>query len=174
MVDDESEAPSTPVAQKLNEIEERLSGLQVRPMLDNFDGVVSVQLYDEYADASPLPIVDGSERPAAKSARGKHCQVKLRLAADPKLAEGGVQKPVQIKNGKDSDSVTFHLAMESDNIEFKPELDRVTFSPRGQSRLVTFRFRAPDEDGKYDLFVEVSQRGRIITVVALTLVVGDG
>jgi hypothetical protein len=168
-----SKGDSSQLVQKLSAIEDRITSLQIRPVLDNFDGVVSVRLCD--VEGLNLQAVEGKDgRFSVRSDRSRHCQAILRIGAGQKLDDAGFEKPLQIKNGNDSDSVTFHVVIDSNEIDFKPDTDRVTFSPKGQSRLMRFSFRAPDKDGMFDLFAEVSQRGRTITVVALTLVVGDG
>jgi hypothetical protein len=178
----------------LSQLEDRIASLQVRPDLDNFDGIAVVRLCDSSGVVLPLedsPAVSaGTSAPADTAA-----EVIRHAAASPNSsvqalvtfdgsrstndgpsgsaasADGPFRASVRIKNGRESESVTFRVSVDSEKIEFTPATERTTFSARGRSRALPFSFKAPSTAGTYPIYVEVMQKRRLIQVVTASLVV---
>jgi hypothetical protein len=163
-----SDRPS--VLEKLADIEDRIAGLQSRPLLDNFDGVAVVQLSDRRGEL--LQEHKSSDNKLSAEAKGgQPCQLRLRLGTADSVNEKGLRQIVKIQNGNKTEAVTFNIIIDSDHVTPTPSSDRVTFSPSAYSRLMAFDFCAPDDPGSYDIFCEISQRGRTIAVLACNLIV---
>ena len=76
-----------------------------------------------------------------------------------------------IKDGNESDHVTFHVALDSETIVLEPRGAHCTFRPGRETPTLAFGFAAPEQAGRHDIFAEVTQKNRLLKVVAASLMV---
>lgn len=158
------------LAQAVNRLEDRIERLQMNPTLDNFDGIVAVRLCD--ASHNDLPLFHGEERAIPHAAPGQSCLAIVGFETE--IAENTYPfcSRVVIKDGKPSNTVSFDVALDSEIITFEPRGARFTFSSSASERFDrAFAFVAPLQAGREDIFIEVTQKNRLVQVVAATLMV---
>lgn len=158
------------VAGRIARLENQVATLTVRPELDRFDGIAIVHLWDD--KGGELPFVT-FPKAAAQTKGGKGLQAVVSLDGEVRSSSHAFHGRIEVKDGQESDSVTFRVAVESEKITFTPPSDRVSFDPHGRSRTMAFAFRAPEREGTYEIFVSVQQKNRLLQVVRVALLVKD-
>jgi len=99
--------------------------------------------------------------------------IRNRHAADePVTTEYGQR--IEIKTGNAVKVVSFDVTIDCRNIIFSPSVQMSTFTAKVGSSPLIFGFSAPQLVGKYDAFVEVSQKNRLIQVIPISIFVMDG
>jgi hypothetical protein len=158
------------VIRALAAIEDRLARLQVNPRLDNFAGVVVARLCDDAE--RDLPISDSENGKVPCAAPGQNCW--LLVIFDSQTAtrtDGLFQCPLVIKDGNDTDYVTFVVALDSEAIVFEPRGAQRTFQPTREKPTLAFAFTAPERTGLHDIFVEITQKNRLLRVMSAPVMI---
>jgi hypothetical protein len=154
------------------------------PRLDNFEGIISVRV--RIAGGNDLPIghynlrdpgdgqgvpieVEGVLLPPSSNG-----EVIVRFERPEDAVQNSFYDRIAITSGNPRKTVTFDVGVDSRSITFAPNRASSTFWANSRSPHLSFAFKTPTRPGKHDLFVEVSQKNRLIQVVPVSIVVaGD-
>ena len=133
-------------------IGERIENLLRGPVLDNYRGFVCARFTNE---TSPLQAGQGGE---------------LEVWLQPERpAEEVPAEAIDIRDGRDFEQATFEIALDSDDIKFKPRRLTLTVQPDEASSRLFFPFVAPAKAGEHKVWVQVFQKNRLIQVVEATI-----
>jgi hypothetical protein len=114
-----------------------------------------------------------------RAAAGQSCETRVQFAAvGHGRAEGKEDASeycarVEIKTGYDVRTVTFDVGIDSRNITFSERQHTVTFEAQAGSSPLIFGFTAPQKPGQHDVFIEVSQKNRLIQVIPISIIIAD-
>jgi GAF domain-containing protein len=147
--------------------------------LDNFDGLVTVRICDSDGKdlATQLTVEDGdpsnvTEIPVASPEQS--CQAIVRFETSPRDLSSVFQKRLLIRDGNPAETVSFDVVLDSNRIEFTPDHATTTLKSNSGSSSLSFAFKAPQEPGKDDILVEVSQKNRLVQVMRASMtILGD-
>jgi hypothetical protein len=163
------EAGNEEVLHALHSIQDLIGRLQTSPILDNFDGAVAIRLRNNQGGDLALTTVDGEIVPSAPTSESCRAFVIFEARADK--GDCVFQRRILINDGKDSPLVTFQVALDSETITFEPPGAQGTFQPAHEILSLEFLFKAPEKIGRHDIFVEVTQKNRLVQVVPAALMV---
>jgi hypothetical protein len=174
----------------IERLDQRVESLLGGPILDKFDGTVSVVMLD--ASGAGIPF----ERGVLLVAPGQPCKIRVQIASKSACAstqsegEGVPNFPfvpagtpeegagahvfhdsVHIRRGNSASSVTFTVVLDSNEVRFEVDRLSATFNSRFASPPVVFGFAAPSEKGGSEIYVQVLQQNSLIQVVPLSLLV---
>jgi len=148
---------------------DRIASLQVNPTLDNFDGTVGVRLLA--VGGADLPQVVRGGRALPRAATGQVCHAIVAFRGGGSLGGQAFEGRVLVSGGREAEQVTFEVALDGEAIAFTPRGEATTFRPAKDTPRLDFVFTAPAEPGRYDIFVEVTQKNRLVQVVPAAIVV---
>jgi hypothetical protein len=133
------------------------------PTLVNWSGYVRTEL-DGTGDS------DGDEEggPVAPFRPGAQGTLRVVFAARPTGLPS--ERPIDIVDGEDADAAPFRLIPTSDRLHFEARSTDASVPNLGGCT-VTLRFTAPEEPGRYSLWVQIRQRNRTVQVLPATVVI---
>lgn len=82
---------------------------------------------------------------------------------------GGLHERLRIRDGNEANRVSFDVAVDSTSVEFVKDRSSNAFEPRSSPLPLVFAFVAPEEEGSHKLFIEVSQKNRLVQVVPASM-----
>ncbi|BBH70730.1 hypothetical protein ACTI_74150 [Actinoplanes sp. OR16] len=131
------------------------------PVLDNYDGHLSIALLD---DGNVVPISDDG---TASVRWGDTYE--LSVVIGPDSPDDGISAPLRLRGGRDTPQVTFEVTIESDVPDLR-QATRTVDVPAGQPAAVTVALTpaAPGASTAW-LWVRVAQRGHTMQSLELTL-----
>jgi hypothetical protein len=151
-------APSEAVEQQMTRIESAL-GIG---SLDNYDGFLCVMI-----EATATDERSGDDRLSLTAARNYVLQVWFQ----PHSTNDGRQacERVSITGGMEVDTVQFEVTADTDVGAIRPRSDEVSFRRDEGSRVLRFEFTAQPMAGNGEVWVEITQRNRLIQSLSLPL-----
>jgi hypothetical protein len=156
------------------EMNERLSTLQLTPALDNFQGCVSAQLYDDAGKELLEGLASNELSLSAEVSPLQPCRLLVTLDAGEECDASPFAKRIDITEGNAVDLVTFVIAVDSEEIEFQPSSVLKTLRPENDICKAGFTFNAPTKPLNYEIYIEISQKNRLIQTLSLPLLVRNG
>jgi hypothetical protein len=162
------------VVRTVERLEQRFDSLLSEPKLDNFDGTVSVRVSDKTGKELPRD-QSRTDQLFFRAGAGQRCRLDISFAAgQPRGENGGVlYQELRIRRGNAASQVTFDIFLDSRAVKLEEYRSSVTFDPSGHSPPLTFNFVAPVEQGEHELFVEISQKNRLLQSMLIKLRVGS-
>jgi hypothetical protein len=186
------------VLRAIQRLEDRFERALSEPTLDNFDGTVWIRLLDEAgvtllrvsdqdytappnlvgqagADESPTPRGETlPTQPFYVAHAGQRCRLEVRFVPEqpPDKKMGDLYQELRIRRGTPSEEVTFDVALDSLTVDLLKDRLSCTFHPKSSTLPLVFDFVAPEKEGEHQLFVEVSQKNRLLLSVPLVLHIG--
>ena len=132
--------------------------------LDNYQGFICLSFEDEKGGAvsfseGKLPVLDAEQ------------SYDLVLWFQPQRPTSGASEEISLSGGLDVAETQFSVAPNSDSLTLKPHRATVSVGIKQISNKEKFRFRAPKSADPYELWVEISQKTRLIQVAFLAFVV---
>lgn len=143
----------------LSQLMEILAG----PRLDNYRGYLCVALKD--GENGRQLNWDGKTPLSAVAGRVYQMQVWF----NPDRPSDTLAEPVEVRDGQDSQTVEFQVAIDSDTLHFRKLQDRVQFSPNKLSPVVEFPCVTEDEGTRHYLWIQLFQKNRLIQVLPLQI-----
>jgi GAF domain-containing protein len=154
-------------------IDERVNQRLASPSFDNFDGIVTVSIWNsDNTHLNTEPIEDGpspSLTATYLSAPDQSCGVIVQFSAGEANSSATFKKRLVIKDGNSAKTVTFDVTPDSNSIDFDPEYASTTLNTNNGSSSVEFGFKTPQDSGRYDILVEVSQKNRLVEVIPVSI-----
>jgi hypothetical protein len=161
----------TEVVQQLKRVERALGN----PILDNFEGIVSVRIFDSSDHDLPITdsIIKGERitRSSYQALPAQNCQVIVQLVRDLSRDIFTFNERIEINDGNNSKVVTFDIALDCEEIDFLPRRASITFKADEASPILKFSFVAPKDLTRSIIFVEVSQKNRLLQSVPAAIIV---
>lgn len=162
------------VVQTVQRLEQRFDSILSEPKLDNFDGTVSIRLTNE-AGKELQREPSRSDPPCFLASARQPCRLEIIFSSGKRRGEsnGVLYLDLQISKGKSASQVTFDVFLDG-QIEMVKDRASVTFDPKLSSPPLLFNFAAPASGGKHALFVEISQKNRLLQSRMIRIRVGSG
>lgn len=162
------------VVQAIQRLEQRFESALSEPTLDNFDGNVWIRLVDQAGTALPMGFSEGNRSYFGVPA-GQHCRLEVRFVPGQRHDEssGDLHQELRIRSGNNVEKLTFNVALDSLTIDLPQDRLAITFHPQSSPPPLTFDFLAPENRQEHQLFVEVSQKNRLLQSVPVKLRVGS-
>jgi hypothetical protein len=160
------------VVQTVQRLEQRFDSILSEPKLDNFNGTASIRLTNEAGkELQREPSRSGP--PCFLASARQPCRLEITFSSGKSRAEskGVLYLDLQISKGKPASQVTFDVFLDG-QIELVKDRASVTFDPKGSSAPLVFNFTAPTSRGKHALFVEISQKNRLLQSRMIRIRVG--
>jgi hypothetical protein len=132
--------------------------------LDNYRGFVCISFQGEGGEG--VRFMD-STKPVLRAGR----LYELVVWFEPSKPEQGVAEEIRIEGGTNAKEVTFTLAPNSDRFGLRPRQKAVSFGVMEPSPFAQFQFYAPQAPDPHELWVEVSQKNRLVHVASATFYV---
>jgi hypothetical protein len=128
--------------------------------LDNYRGTFCLDLLDAEGQRTQF---EGGQR--ARLDRNK--QYELQAWFQPNTYSGVLSQEINISGGRDTESVDFLIVPDSNaDIRFLPGQEVLSLDPRRTSGRTGFRFVTPVTAAPYRLSVRVTQKNRLVAVIA--------
>ncbi len=162
------------LSRQVASLTDAIAGLQVNPLLDNFDGEISVIFYGD--DGVALRIVHSSiDRPTVVVEPLGRCVAIVRLEGGHADHANPFRQEIKIVDGiNDADTVTFLVAATSDHLTFDPSYQTTAVKAVNEHADLRFDFIAPQKIGSCEIYFEVSQRNRLVQTLLVELTIDRG
>jgi hypothetical protein len=169
------------IAGTVTEIHDQVERLQSNVTLDKFDGRLIIRVLD--AAGVNIPIIEHTvpfEETASDSAptivgaqltAGQLYQVVIDISRDVETAIDAHFQQLSTGSGDPPDLVTFNVSLDSADVSCVPKQQDIALPRDGTSAGFTTVFYPPALPGLYDIYIEVSQKGRLVAVERLSLLV---
>ncbi len=129
--------------------------------LDNYHGYICLSLRDEQGKDVSLT----EENTLLISAGQSH---ELDAWFQPNKPDGITANEIRVAGGSDTRTVEFNLTPDSDSMSLQPRHETVSFGVVDHSPTVRFKFRAPETEDTGELWLNVTQKNRLVQVVPVT------
>lgn len=152
---------------QLNEQIDRMATVLGVTTLDNYTGFLCAAARDA-TTGKDVRITDGRGQLAPNT---QYDFVVWFQRDHPGMTGFMVTTEIQVTGGADTDTVEFSIGPQSDNVQLRPRAQTLTFAPEATSSEAAFRFRSPESAGAFEVWVEVTQKNRLIHSLESTFVV---
>lgn len=154
----------------IQRLEQRFESALMEPQLDNFRGAVTVCVVNERGGPVPSEVLSTGQICFSVGIRTT-CGIAVRFLArqldDNMGAE--VHRELVVQGGNTVSQVTFGVTIDSLSIDIPSDRLSTTFPVGCDSEVLLFEFNAADGEGDHELFVEISQKNRLLQSLCLVL-----
>jgi hypothetical protein len=169
---------ASPILEKLGAVTQALSGQESKldtqfdrigtalgvATLDNYNGFICLCFHDEENE-----VLEWGRDGISLLRAGRLYELAVWFQSSKPEREPAEE--IRITGGIDTRTVEFHLIPDSNSVSVQPRQKAVSFGALDRSPQVEFQFRAPETAGPIELWVEVSQKNRLIHVISAALYV---
>lgn len=131
--------------------------------LDNYDGFLCLSFENESGESVSLE--DGTPTLNAEQFYD------LVLWFQPKEPVEGAAKKIEITSGVESRNTEFSVAPSGDSFTLRPSRVKIPLDVTKPSPKERFKLRAPKNEDPYEIWIEVSQKSRVVYMTSLTFLV---
>lgn len=135
--------------------------------LDNYNGWVCLSIQDQ--SGGTIPFRD-DEMPIFIAGRSYD----LFVWFERSQPTGFPSEQIKITGGTDTSETEFSIISDSDGATLRPRQESIRFEVGGASIRVRFQITPSDTVGKHQLWIEISQKNRLVHVVSLDFNVQKG
>ena len=139
-------------------VTEEIKSIIFGPILDNYRGYVCAKLLCQGQDVSRTNRVVRC---------GETCELEVWFQSEEPLEV--VTDSVDILDGQDSPLVRFDVRIDSNTVRLSAASHSFDAQPNESTDRHMFRFWAPEDLGKHEIWVEVYQKNRLIQVLSLPI-----
>jgi hypothetical protein len=158
------------IIKAVQRLEQRFESILSDPKLDNFNGNVWVRVTDEPGKQLPLEEM-GADQPYFLAGADQRYRLDVSFVVGQPDG-GGLVQELRILKGNIASKVTFDVVLDSQTIKLTKDRSSVTFDPRSSSPPLIFDFVVPEDKREHELFVEISQKNRLLQSLLVRLRVG--